>query len=132
MKPTYLWMVLSLFVKYFLLYLFLMGKNGNYYFLAPGIRNGVDLLYYLWMLLALPTLEVVCFSVPLRWALAVRPLGLAIAITLGCVGLGAVFYHYLASTMDVRNGVVLALIGCVLQGLLFIKARRLEIESSTR
>ena len=61
MKPSYRAVVLSTFVKYFLLYLFPMGKNHDSYFLAPGIRNGADLSYYLWLLLALPTMEVVCF-----------------------------------------------------------------------
>ncbi|TDN37223.1 hypothetical protein A8B98_04920 [Hymenobacter sp. UV11] len=55
--------------KYLLLYLFLMGKNHDYYFLAPGIRNVVDLAYYLWLLLALPTLEFCVFAAPLYWAL---------------------------------------------------------------
>ena len=57
--------MLSIFVKYFLLYLFLLGKNHDSYFLAPGIRNGADLFYYLWLLLALPTMDVVCFLGPL-------------------------------------------------------------------
>ena len=65
MKPSYRAVVLSIFVKYFLSYLFLMGKNHDSYFLAPGIRNGADLFYYLWLLLALPTMDVVCFSGPL-------------------------------------------------------------------
>ena len=126
MKPSYRAVVLSIFVKYFLLYLFLMGKNHDYYFLAPGIRNGADLSYYLWLLLALPTTEVVCFSGPLYWALRDSNRGFAAVVTLLSVALGAVFYHYLASTTDLRNGLVLGLIGTVLQGLLFLKARQTQ------
>jgi hypothetical protein len=124
MKPSYLVVALSLYTKYFLLFLFLMGKNHIYYFVAPGIRDGADLFYYLWLLLSLPTLEVLCFSAPLYWALTARNRRLAAAITLGSVVLGAVCYHYLASTMDPSNGVILALIGGVVQGLLFFKTRR--------
>jgi hypothetical protein len=123
MKPSYLAVVLALVTKYFLLYLLLMGKNHDYYFLAPGIRNGEDLLYYLWLLLSLPVFEVLCFSAPLYWALMAPNWGLAAGVTLGSVALGAVSYHYLASALDPSNGVLLGLIGCFLQGLLLLKTR---------
>ncbi len=116
--------VLCIVTKYGLLYLFLMGKNHDYYFIAPGIKNVTDLFYYLWLLLSLPALEVVCFSVPLYWALMAQNRGLAAAVTLGSVGLGTVLYHSLSSPSDPSNGIVLGLIGCILQGLLFIKTRR--------
>ena len=45
MKPSYVAVVLCLVINYFLLYLFLLGKSHDYYFLAPGIRTGVDLVY---------------------------------------------------------------------------------------
>jgi hypothetical protein len=124
MKPSYLAVVLSLVTKYGLLYLWLIGKHHDYYFLAPGIRNGEDLIYYLWLLLALPAFEVLCFSAPLYWTLTAPNRGVAAGVTLGSVALGAVSYHYVASALDPSNGVVLGLIGCVLQELLLLKTRR--------
>ena len=71
-------------------------------------------------------MEVICFSGPLYWALRDPNRGLAAEVTLVSVALGAVFYYYLASTADLRNGLVLGIIGTVLQGLLFLKARQTQ------
>jgi hypothetical protein len=88
MKPSYFAVVLSLYAKYFLLFLFLMVKNHDFFFVTPTIREGADLFYYLWLLLCLPTLEALCFSVPLYWALKVPNRGLAAAVTGGKRGSG--------------------------------------------
>lgn len=73
---------MAIAAKYLLLYLILMGKNQDYYFLAPGIRHVVDLWYYLYLLLALPMFEFCLFAAPLYWALTSAPATLAVASTL--------------------------------------------------
>ena len=50
--------------------------------------------------------------------------GGAASVTLGCVVLGAVGYHYLASPLALSNSVFLGLGGGILQGLLVCKLRR--------
>jgi hypothetical protein len=122
-KPVMLALVSGIGGKYLLLYLFLMGTNHDD-FLAPSIRNAVDLAYYLWLLLALPALEFCLFAAPLYWTLTTTDTKLAAATTLACVLLAALRYYQVASPSDPRNGVIQVLIGGCLQGLLFIKMRQ--------
>ncbi len=123
-KQVLLALWVAIVAKYLLLYLILMGKNRDYYFLAPGIRNTSDFFYYLWMLLALPTLEFCLFAMPLYWALTSANNKLAATTTLVCVLLAALLYCQLASPSNSINGVIQGLIGVSLQGLLFIRMRQ--------
>ncbi|RZK29913.1 MAG: hypothetical protein EOO63_08015 [Hymenobacter sp.] len=127
-KPVLLALWVAIVAKYLLLYLILMGKNHDYYFLAPGIGNASDFGYYLWLLLALPTFEF-CL-LPLYWALTSATTTLAAATTLACVALAALLYYQVASPSDATNGVIQGLLGLGVQGLLWLKIKQLTKSAS--
>src|SRR5438105_180928 len=68
LKPAIKNILFYLLFKYIVFYILMMFKNDNFYLINPGIRNGADLFYYLWMFLFLPGLCMVIFSAPIYFA----------------------------------------------------------------
>lgn len=73
LKPTYLNICISIFLKYFIFYAFLMVLNDDFKLLqVNNIRNGQDLFYYMWIVLFFPILDIMLFSVPLYFSLKIK------------------------------------------------------------
>ena len=70
--PSMRRILLFILVKYIVFYISQMFFSGNYYFIQPGIRNGQDLFYYLWLFLFMPVLITLLFAILLQYALAAR------------------------------------------------------------
>lgn len=104
-KPTFVFVLLYILIKYLVFYVFLMLKNGNYSFLQIGdIKNGEDLFYYLWLLLFMPIICIVLFSVPLYFSFRLRKIIYFVAL-ISFVFIAEYFlYTYFASTSNLMNG----------------------------
>ena len=69
LKPTYLNICISIFIKYLLFYILLMIINNDYKLLQiNNIRNGGDLFYYLWIILFFPIVDLIIFSAPIYFS----------------------------------------------------------------
>lgn len=124
MKPTFLNIVLIIFFKYALFYAYLMYKNRDYYFIEPNIHSTSDLFYYLCMLLALPVMSVMIYSLPLYYAFKVKRFFYFIAIILICTAIESFLYVKLASTQDFMNGLVIGFIELLLIFIFFTNTMR--------
>lgn len=121
MKPTYLNIILYIFVKYLLFYLFLMIRNNDYYFINPEIRDIIDLIYYLWMFLFFPILMNVIFLIPIYFSFKLRNLVYFIIIIIVILIVEYLLYTYFASQLNLWNGVYNIIISIILFYLFFHK-----------
>lgn len=104
-RPTFLIISAYILIKYLAFYVFLMVKNGNYSFLQFGaIKNGEDLFYYLWLLLFMPIICFVLFSVPLYFSFKVKKIVYFMSIISIFLIAEYFLYTYLASTSNLMNG----------------------------
>lgn len=121
MKPTYLNIILYIFVKYLLFYLFLMIRNNDYYFINPEIRDIIDLIYYLWLFLFFPILMNVIFLIPIYFSFKLRNLVYFIIIIIVILIVEYLLYTYFASQLNLWNGVYNIIISIILFYLFFHK-----------
>lgn len=119
--PTYLKISFCIFLKYMIFFLFLMFRNKDYYFIRPGIRDGSDLFYYLWLLLSLPLLTIIVFGIPIYYSFRVKSIFLFFLL-LSAFVVGEYFlYTYLASPSDSTNGLYNAFLTVLFFSLFFYK-----------
>lgn len=105
-KPTFIFVLLYILIKYLAFYAFLMLKNGNYSFLQIGdIKNGEDLFYYLWLLLFMPVICIILFSVPLYFSFRLKKTIYFVSLVSFVFIAEYFLYTYLASTSNLMNGV---------------------------
>jgi len=109
-------------VKYFVFYLLLMIKNENTYFLKIGnIKNGVDLFYYLWLLLSLPLISFLILFVPICFTLKVNRRGVFLFLILLILVAEYLVYTYLASSSNLMNGVINGVVSIIFLLVFFYK-----------
>lgn len=124
LKPISRNILFYFLVKYVIFYIFMMFKNSNFYFVNPGIKNGGDLLYYLWLFLFLPVLCMLIFSVPLYFAFNRKKGIYFILITSAFLVSEYFLYTYFASQMNLMNGIYNGIISLLLLLLFFFKSIR--------
>ena len=122
LKPVIRNILFYLLLKYILFYIFMMFKNNNFYFINPDIRSGADLFYYLWVFLFLPVLCMFIFSVPLYFAFKRKNVIYFILITSAFLVIEYFLYTYLASQMNLVNGIYNGIISLVLLLLFFFRS----------
>ena len=124
MKPTFLNIIFYVFVKYLLFYLFMMIRNDNYYFINPGIRDNADLFYYLWMFLFFPILISILFLTPIYFSFKLKKLVYFVIVNIVILIIEYLLYTYLASQLNLWNGISSIIISIILFILFFYKAIR--------
>jgi hypothetical protein len=104
-KPRPYIIILYILIKYFAFYIFMMFKNQNFTLVSPGIRNGEDLFFYLWLFLFFPIVTILLFSGLIYLAFKRQEIVLFSVVIIGYL-IGEYFlYTYLASTSDLSNGI---------------------------
>jgi hypothetical protein len=121
LKPAFLNILLYLFVKYLVFYVYLMFKNNDYYFLEPGIRDGADLFYYLWLLLFLPFTSILLFSAPIYYSFKLNRAIYFMVLISGVLVAEYFLYTHLASQADLMNGVYNGILSVLFLFLFFFK-----------
>lgn len=105
-KPTFLKILIYIFVKYLFFYIFMMFKNDNYALVSIGQLDGFqDIFYYLFIFLSLPIINIIVLSLPIYYSFKVKNIYyFSIAILLILV-VEYSLYTYLASQANLLNGV---------------------------
>src|SRR5688500_16001299 len=97
LRLTFLNILLLILVKYLLFYILLMFKNQDYSFIEIGnLKNSEDVLYYLFIFLFLPVMNVILFSVPLYFILKLKNAVQLIVLILVIVVAEYFLYTYFA------------------------------------
>lgn len=125
-KSNFLNILFYILIKYLVFYIFMMFKNDNYYLINPGIRDGADLFYYLWMFLFFPVLIFILFSIPIYYSFKIIKCSYFVLVNLIVLGIEYCLYTYLASQLDFSNGIYNMIISVILFLILFqepIKAK---------
>lgn len=133
LRPVIKNILFYLLIKYILFYIFMMFKNNNFYFINPGIRNGADLFYYLWMFLFLPCLCMVVFSAPIYFAFRLKSIIFFILIIIAFLVAEYFIYTYFASQTNLMNGVYNGILSVLFLLLFFFNyIKQLSVASSKR
>ncbi len=104
-----------------------MIKNQDFYVVQPGIRNGSDLMYYLWIFLSLPAISIVLFTIPIHYLFKHNNLkGFPILLSVVFI-LEYFVYSFLASESDWRNGIYNLGIGLIVFVVVYYKYLRLRL-----
>lgn len=104
LKPSFRNILLYLLTKYIVFYVFMMFKNNDFYFVNPGIRNGADLFYYLWIFLFLPVVCMFIFTVPLYFVFKKKNTIYFTLIIIVFLVVEYFIYTYFASQANLMNG----------------------------
>lgn len=120
---SFLKIFLCLFVKYVVFYTLLAVKNKDYYFFElSSIKDGADLFYYLWILLFLPVINFLIFSVPLFFTLKINKWEPFLLSIMAILVTEYFVYTYTSSTTDLMNGVYNAILSVLFLFLFFGKS----------
>lgn len=123
MKPKALNISTYILLKYFILYVVLMIKNENYFFLkVNNISSGEDLFYYLWLLLSLPILFIILLTAPLYFIFKIKSKKWFMLLISFLFIFEFFIYTTLASSSNYFNGVYNFVIGTLLLFLFFHKS----------
>ncbi len=118
------------FIKYFILFVFIMIKNQNFELLrSNNYKTKEDILYVLWLILFLPIIQSIIFSLPLLFSFRFKnPVYFVGAITLFIV-IEYLVYIFLTSTKPLDgNGFLSAILSIALFILLFFKEIKLLLK----
>ena len=121
LRPTIRNICIYFLIKYMLFFTFMAVRTQDFYFIKPGIRNGVDLFYYFYVFLFLPAVCCIVFSFPLRSALRNKNEFYFIGIMAAFFFVEYVMYTYFASRMNYENGLYNELISVLLFIFFFFK-----------
>jgi len=126
LKPIFRNILLYIFLKYLIFYVFMMFRNNNFYLVNPGIRDGADLFYYLWIFLSLPVFISVLFSPPIYYSFRIRMKKTIYFVLINIIVLIAEYFIYtsFASQLNSWNGIYNAIIGIIIFILFFYKRIR--------
>lgn len=116
--------ILYLFIRYIVFFVFLMFKDQNTKLIEfTSLKSAEDWFYHLWVVLFLPVLSVVLFTIPLYLAFRVKkPLGF-ITIVLAILVIDYFIYVFFTSDKHIdSNGIYNALISAVLLFFFFRKS----------
>jgi len=122
MKLTFKNILLYIFLKYLIFYVFLMFKNDNYALIRLNdLKTPVDWVYYLWIFLSLPVIAIIFFSAPIYYSFKIKNI-FFFAGAISAVLVAEYFlYTYLASQSDWMNGVYNGIISILLFLLFFYR-----------
>ena len=123
LKLTFKNTLLYIFVKYLLLYVFLMFKSKDYSLLnLANLKNVQDWFYYLWLILFMPIVSMILFSWAIYFTFKVKNRAYFV-ILLSLIFIAEYFvYVFFTSNKHIDvNGVINTIIGLILLILLFFK-----------
>lgn len=123
LRPTFLNITVFIFVKYLLIYLIFMVATNNYKLLQIGnIKNGQDLFYYLWLVLFIPIVDFIIFSVPYFLSFKSKSRSLFICSVLLITVCEYFVYVYFTSQkiLDIK-GLWISVISLIIYFILFYK-----------
>jgi hypothetical protein len=111
-----------IYLKYFLFYVYLMFKNGDYTLIKINeIKSTGDLFYYCWLFFSLPTIMSIIFVPAVLLVFKYSRSYYFFVAILGILGLEYLLYTYLASQLNPFNGLFILVISIVLGFLFFYK-----------
>ena len=112
-------------LKYLVFYIFLMFKNNDLRLLEVNDLNSVeDWFFYLWLILFMPILSILLFSLPLYLTLNVRN-GIYFTFFLILILIAEfLLYTYFASPLNLLNGLYNGIITLLLLLVYFFKLIR--------
>jgi hypothetical protein len=118
-----IWSLVAFFyTKYAAFYIVMMFKNDNYYFLKINdIKTGEDVFFYLWLFLFLPTVFSFLLSAPLWFAFRLKSFLYFTIITILIFLIEYVMYTWLASQIDLVNGIINFIASISIYTLFFLK-----------
>jgi hypothetical protein len=122
LKPTFKNILLYIFCKYLLFYVFMMFRNNDFALIyITELKTLQDLFYYLWIFLFFPILISVLFLIPIYYSFKAKSI-VHFAIRISLILIVEYFiYTYLASQKDLINGVYNIIISILFLGLFFYK-----------
>jgi hypothetical protein len=122
MKISVRKILIFMFLKYFVFYVFMMFKNSNYALIEIGDLNSFgDVFYYLWIFLFLPIVCFALFCAPIYYSFSKTNLNIFILINIGVLIMEYIVYTYFASTTNLFNGMFNAIVSLVCFPLVFWK-----------
>lgn len=122
-KPSFVNILFYLLLKYVVVYAVFMFATNNFKLLQIGnIKNGGDLFYYLWIILFIPVVNMILFSVPLFLAFKVKNWVYFFTV-IGLITVAEYFiYVYFTSQKHIdMRGVYIELIGLIVFAFCFFK-----------
>jgi len=123
LKPNVRNIVGYFFFKYLLLYILMMFKNDNYALIRINeLHTGSDVFYYLFIFLFLPVVMSIVLTVPLYFSFKVNNVTGFILLLMAIFIVEYLLYTYLASQLDMLNGLYNAIIGLIVFIMFYHKA----------
>jgi hypothetical protein len=121
-----------IFLKYFVFYIFLMIRNGDYTLINLNRSKNFDnWFYYLWMFLSLPVIVSILFSAVIFYSFKIKS-SLVFGLVICSIFIAEYFlYTYLASQADLMNGFYNAIISLIIYLLFFFKKIALKFNHVT-
>jgi hypothetical protein len=121
-KPSFKNILIYIYIKYFLFYVFMMFKNHDFTLIDIGeLKSVADWEYYLWIFLSLPSLSAALFSAPNYYSLKVRRPWILFLLVGATFVIEYFVYTYVASPSDFMNGIYLEILGTLLFLLFFYR-----------
>ena len=101
----------------------MMFRNNDFTFIQiKDLRNGGDLFLYLWMFLFLPVVCSILFATPLYFIFKIKNI-IYFILLIGIVFILEYFlYTYVASQLNILNGIYNAIAGLIILPLFFYKS----------
>lgn len=113
----------------------MMFKNNDYSLIHfSQLKSADDVVYYLWIFLSLPAVSIGLFAVPLYFILRIRRSLYIVILILVVFAIEYYLYTYLASELDLMNGIYNEVIGLIIFILLFfnhLKATFKKLKTSS-
>jgi len=122
MKVSFRNIVVYIFLKYLIFYIFLMFRNNDYTLISVStLQTFQDWFFYLFIFLFLPVLNILLFTGPIYYLLKLKKITLFVILWVVCLLIEYVIYTRSASQLDLMNGVYLEIIGILLFLLFFYR-----------
>jgi hypothetical protein len=123
LKPTFLNICFSIFLKYLIFYLLLMAINNEFKLLQfSNIRNGQDLFYYLWLVLFFPIVDIILFSIPVYFSLKIKTaIGFSLVIGLILFLEYSIYAYFTSQKTFNKDALIKTFISIILLLLFFYK-----------
>ena len=96
--------IISIFIKTLIFYIILMISNNDFRILQlSNVKNGLDLFYFLWILLFFPIIDIILFSVPLFYVFRIKNYLYFFAIFLVIMSAEYFIYAYFTSQKAINQ-----------------------------
>lgn len=123
LKPSFINIILYTLLKFIIIYIVFMIATSNFKLLQlNNIQNGSDLFYYLWLVLFIPVMNMLFFSVPFFLSFKIKSKTYFLITVVSIAVLEYLLYVYFTSQkyIDVK-GTYIELISLGVFYLLFFK-----------